>query len=442
MRNVLIGVFAALVLLSAEVAVAAPGLDHIHAQLMQLRAAHNPHTPIEYHHDGAGDRGAMPVLMDVKHELRDWIETRLRQFPRKDDPDSLAKALNAELDAADLTCTAPRQPQRCASSEYQFDGTGYLTAISIETDPGSVWYSGQDPNHQSVARAVFVVKTNVGILCGTDESAYVYEWSNNRLLRILDDEQTIAPGKPYTPQAIDAVHVTPPMEKSKTRNVLVLGHQEWCSSTWYDTYHRIWRTTSDGKPAVLLLSNATWSWLANDPPIEGSINSEEALIEFRVGSLDTGVHSYETVRHYALDGPKPRRIDPIALGPRAFAEEWLKADWNDGSAWSDPARGAALRTWHEKLHVENLEGEFRDTKHCGAHSDLWQVGIDFTNEVRDSNAKQKYVGPVYFAVRWRPPYRFQMTAVGPRPLASCSEVDEDADADRTLFPVQDWVGWK
>lgn len=428
MRNVLIGILAALVLLSAGTAFADPVLDRIHTQLILVRAVHKVPAPIAYHDAGGDNRGATPVLMDVKHELRDWIETRLRQFPRKDDPDSLAKTLNAELDAADLTCTAPRQPHRCTPNEYGFDGTGYITDVSIATD--------------SVAHGIFVVETDIGILCGADESAYVYDWSNNRLLRVLDDEQTIAPGKSYTPQAIDAVHVTPPMEKSKTRNVLVLGHEEWCSSTWYDTYHRIWQTTSEGKPAVLLLSNATWSWLNNDPPIEGSINSEEALIEFRVRSLDTGVHSYETVRHYALDGPHPRRIDPIALGPRAFAEEWLKADWSDGSAWSDPAHGAALRTWHEKLHVEYLEGEFRDTKHCGAHSDLWQVGIDFTNEVRDSNAKRKYVGPIYFSVRWSPPYHFQMAAIGTKPSASCRDVDQDADADRTLFPIQDWVGWK
>jgi hypothetical protein len=409
-------------------AVADPALDRIHAQLMPVRAAHKAHTPVAYHDAGGGDRGAVPGLMDVKHELRDWIETRLRQFPRKDDPGGLAKTLNAELDAADLTCSAPRQPHRCEANDYGFDGTGYITGVSIATD--------------SVAQGIFVVETDIGILCGTDESAYVYEWKDNRLRRILDDEQIIAPGKLYTPQRIDAVHVTPPMEKSRARNVLVLGHEEWCSSTWYDTYHRIWRTTADGKSAMLLLSNATWSWLNNDPPIEGSINSEEALIEFRVRSLDTGVHSYETIRRYALDGSQPYRIDPIALGPRAFTEEWLKADWNDASDWSGPASAAALRAWHGKLHTENLAGEFRDTRHCGPHSDLWQVGIDFAKEDQDINAKQGYVGRIYFSVRWSPPYHFQMVAVGTKPSAACHQVDEDADADRTLFPIQDWVGWK
>ena len=172
MKNVLIGVIVALVLLSAKAALADSSLDRIHVQLKQIRAAHNGHAPIAYHYPGGGaeDRGATPVLMDVKHELRDWIEARFRQFPHKDKSDDLAKALNAELDAADLTCAAPRQPQRCAPNTYGFDGTGYLTGISIETDQDSILFSNQG----TVARAVFIVETNIGILCGSDESAYVY----------------------------------------------------------------------------------------------------------------------------------------------------------------------------------------------------------------------------------------------------------------------------
>jgi hypothetical protein len=427
-----------------EAAAGDPVLDRIHSQLLKLRPTHNSHPlhVFNYGGDSAKDRGATPILMDVKHELRDWIETQLHQFHRDDDPASLVKALNATLDAADLTCNSPKEPTRCTSSDSDFDATGYITGVSIAMQQYSVTYSESAPNHEGGAHAVFIVKTSVGILCGTDESAYVYEWSDNRLQRVLDDEQIIDPGRPYTPQYIDAVHVTPLSEKSKTRNILVLGHQGWCSSTWYDTYHRIWRTTPEGKPALLLLSNATCSWLDNDPPIEGSINSREALVEFRVGSLDAGVHSYETIRHYALDGPQPQRIEPIALGPRAFVEEWLKADWKAGSAWSDPSDLPALQRWREQLLAGPLFGEFTDTMHCAEQADLWEVGIDFTKEDRAINDKRRYVGLVYFTVRWRPPYRFQMVAIRTTPTASCIKVDEDADADRTLFPVQEWVGWK
>jgi hypothetical protein len=419
-----------------------PILDRIHAQLLEVRAGHPGPVSPAFRDDDAY-RGATPILMDVKHELRDWIEAKLRLFSRAGDPASLAKALNAQLDAADLTCASPKEPSRCASDDAEFDATGYLAGVSIEMQQYSETYSQDAANHIGSAQAVFVVKTGIGILCGTDESAYVYEWSDHHLQRILDDEQEIARGTPYTPQYIDAVHVTLPAQDTKTRNVLVLGHQGWCSSTWYDTYHRIWRTTPDGKPATLLLRNATPSWLDGDPPIEGSIGSKEALVEFRVGSLDGGVHSYETIRHYALDGLQPKRIAPIALGPRAFTEEWLKADWKEASGWSDASGRASLLSWHKKLHADFLLGQFAaDTTHCRAPTDLWQVGIDFAKDDSKINDKQRYVGPVYFTVRWRPPYRFELVAVRTKPSASCRVVDEDADADRTLFPVQDWVGWK
>ena len=54
-------------------AFAAPSLEHIHSLLMQVRA-HRSSDKTAFHF--AGDdpraRGATPVLMEVKHELRDW----------------------------------------------------------------------------------------------------------------------------------------------------------------------------------------------------------------------------------------------------------------------------------------------------------------------------------------------------------------------------------
>jgi hypothetical protein len=192
-----------------------------------------------------------------------------------------------------------------------------------------------------------------------------------------------------------------------------------------------------------LLSDTTYSWLGgNDPPIEGSIGKEQALVEFRVPSLDAGVHSYEEIRHYGLNPAKVQRVDPIALGPRAFTEEWLKADWQQSEAWSEAPNPQLLRDWHQRLHASFLVGEFGDTTKCSARPDSWQVALRLRDEDRQINEAQDYAGAAYFLVRWTPPYRFRMMAVGLRPLSECSTVDQDADADRALFPIQDWEGWK
>lgn len=106
-----------------QMAAADPILDRIHSQLVEIRSKRSAHPLNAFRNDAniAKYRGATPILMDVKHELRDWLEKRLLQFRRDDDPASLARALNKELDAADLTCGATKEARRCTADEWLDD---------------------------------------------------------------------------------------------------------------------------------------------------------------------------------------------------------------------------------------------------------------------------------------------------------------------------------
>jgi hypothetical protein len=44
---------------------------------------------------------------------------------------------------------------------------------------------------------------------------------------------------------------------------------------------------------------------------------------------------------------------------------------------------------------------------------------------------------IYFLVRWRPPYYFEMLDIRDKPWAECAESDERADEARTLFASQE-----
>jgi hypothetical protein len=182
------------------------------------------------------------------------------------------------------------------------------------------------------------------------------------------------------------------------------------------------------------LDRAEYAYLGrHDPPITGSVGESDALIEFTTRSLDVGVHSYETVRHYRIDGERVIRIDPIALNPSSFTQEWLEADWTDSAQWQASHPLTSLEHWHRKFHAANLFGEYiGDTHHCRKNSDLWQVGI----ALGDSDVEPPT--NVYFLVRWRPPFHFEMVNVSPKPRADCNDPDEGADDYHTLFPIQDW----
>jgi hypothetical protein len=126
-----------------------------------------------------------------------------------------------------------------------------------------------------------------------------------------------------------------------------------------------------------------------------------------------------------------RRVDPVALSPRDFVDEWLTRAWNESAAWS---ASPALQQWHRKLHADFVAGDFVDpTMHCQT-PDLWQV----TLEPHDAKKNFEAEPDVSFLVRWRPPYHFTMLGVSDRPWLRCTQADREADEWRTLFSTQEW----
>src|SRR5258708_37259327 len=100
-----------------------------------------------------------PELVTFKHQLRDWIESRLPLGVTDEQ-------LMAELKKAGLTSTEP-------SLEMGF---GYVTEIEIsrpENYPGAL-----------------AVRTGLSIPCGTDESWYIYDHDSETPKRVFEYERS------------------------------------------------------------------------------------------------------------------------------------------------------------------------------------------------------------------------------------------------------------
>jgi hypothetical protein len=388
------------------------------ARLAELRGLLAPMQAVG-HHDDTEMRGATPELMTVKHRLRDWIESRLVGLEEDGDEQAFAAQLNDALRRAELFCrsTGKDAPDRCAERDNYWDATGFLRPIRLDRQQGMA----------------LAVRTTVGILCGSDDSAYVYEWRHRRWQRLWQSEEAIERGKDYEPQVITGVRVSWPDKATKRRLVLSLGHWDWCTSNFHPVVFRLWRVAPTGAKSELLVDEAPFAYFGvHDPPIEGSVGKNDALVEFTTVSLDINIFSYETVRHFKIAGAGVKRVDPIALSPRNFTEEWLKGDWAESATWSVPARRPTLQSWHAKAHSDHSGAQYVGAPgHCTKNLDLWQVGIDFSNS-------DKSLGVVYFLVRWQPPYHFEMVDVTTTPRADCNRTDEPGGALDTLFPIQDW----
>ncbi|MGB7761899.1 MAG: hypothetical protein WBL61_18845 [Bryobacteraceae bacterium] len=378
-------------------------LNALHATLVTLHS-HAKEADIE-------NLGGRPELTIAKHQLRDWIETQLASLKNDGDVKAFAERINQSL-----------KPVGVAGSADDQNLLGSLGEVRINREEG-----------------MLIVTAAVGILCQNDESAYGYKLVDGRWRRVWESEQNDYVPNKYNPQQIIAVHVLQSYKDGHEDGppfVLTLGNHWGCASAWHPVYYRVWRIDPSG--AKLLIDDSAMAWLRVYTYAVGSITQSrkiesapvDVLIEYTEASIDAMVHNREAIRYYLIDGDHVRRVDPVALSPRDFVDEWLTRGWNESAAWS---ASPTLQQWHRRLHGDWVGGQFGDTMHCQT-PDLWQV----TFEPHDAEKNFAPEPKVYFLVRWRPPYRFTMADISDKPWSRCTEEDPDADEWRTLFNTQEW----
>jgi hypothetical protein len=376
-------------------------LSALHATLVKLHAQNVANSET---------MGATPELTVAKHQLRDWIETQLASAKDFDQ----AKALSARINEILSKLGA-------ANSSDDQNLLGSVGDVRIRAEA-----------------ALVIVTTALGILCQYDESAYAYQNIDGRWKRIWESEQNDYSPKKYMPQFITSVHAWQSWKdghKDGPPFIMTLGHAWGCASTWHDVYYRIWRIDPSG--SKLLVDGSEFAWMRTDTYAKGSIGQDlendspiDALIEFSQASIDPGVHNREAVRHYLIEGDHARRVDPVALSPRDFVDEWLTRPWSESAAWS---ASPDLQTWRRKFDADAAGAYNGPSMHCET-PDLWQVAVEPQHEANQLKPEP----PVFFLVRWRPPYHFTMVDIAAKPWPHCAQKDPEADQWRTLFNTQDW----
>lgn len=169
-------------------------------------------------------------------------------------------------------------------------------------------------------------------------------------------------------------------------------------------------------------------------PIHGSVGTAGDLygtpgdvwIEYSVPA--PMAETREEIRHYRLNGDKLERIDPFALRPRNFVDQWVRHRFDENAGWTDPKVREKLQQWLPKPQDGLVYARlFEPTCHCQRRSDLWQVTLDFAGGPKES------VLPIYFLVRWQPPFHFTMVDFSNRSSPDCTQPDYVADHFLTLF---------
>ncbi len=185
-------------------------LADLHATLAKLRS-HAVEANVEMPTAGQD-------LTVAKHQLRDWIETKLGSLQDFD----RAKAFTVRINDA-LKTAGPVDGQNLL---------GTLGEVRVSHELG-----------------ILTLTTAVGVLCQYDESAYGYRSVNGRWQRIWESEQDDYSPKRYAPQSIMAVHVWQAYKNGREKGptfVMTLGNSWGCASSWHPIYYRVWRVGASG----------------------------------------------------------------------------------------------------------------------------------------------------------------------------------------------------
>lgn len=330
----------------------------------------------KYANDHQDVRGGIPAVTTAKHQILAWIEARLATFPQSGDTAALREGFHISLRDAKLFCDDDAD---CLPTSL-----GFLDEIQV-TRQGEF--------------LIVLTAVGVGVRCGYDYSAYIYQWRDGKWQRIWEYEQTDYSPATYAPQMLHSVQISDPGSDGR-RLVLTLGTRAGCL-TFKDVYYRVWRIGTSAP----LLDRSELLYDEGDPPVIGRIQPEDVRMEFSAGGGDSG-YPHKAVRHFEIHGNDVRQVEPIAPTPRDFVDEWLAAPWTESAG---RAESPALEQWHRKLHRDGDQGDFPDDPvNCTNDRELWQIATHLEDA-------PKY----YFLVRWHRPDSFTMVQIGDQRLLVC-----------------------
>ncbi len=370
-----------------------------------LDAVRKALTPLR---QSGAEAGRMPAeFLTARDGMRDWIETQLARFPENGDTTAFNNALNAEIAAKDLACVENKAPgyNRCASPG-EFNARGFLGAVDAAR-----------------VRDLLIIQAEIGVACGFDETAYVYEWAKTGWHRLVDTSQRPGNGV-YIPEQIQQVIFTTPKDKPKEALLLaVTGASPVCGAPVQAVHYRVWSAKRGGGASLAVEGREGESLFSlRDPAVSARFEDSEFLVEMNVRSMDAARRSRVAVRRFNFDGDYARRVAPIALTPKDFVEEWLRAPWSAAAAWTETRARGALEKVHDDAAANLARVSFNGPpQRCEKEDDLVQVGVRFAN------------GEKFFRVKIAASGAFEMRAVESESAITCARPDAGLDAPRSLF---------
>jgi len=212
------------------------------------------------------------------------------------------------------------------------------------------------------AQRLLTVRVGLDNGCGSNEALLLYDYSAGVPALVLEDH----PRHPWGETV--ALETSGPL-------ILTQRFGINCGSSWYLMRYTLYRTGQVPPAAARRIhedSHSVWFGFS-DIPLRTRLSERELRMDIRDRSIDSGIHSRPHVVRFAINGDMVSRLDPVALHPRDFVDEWINRPWTEmASRTESPGR---LRPVHEQLHRDAKFAEFELLQHCSQIPSTWQIGL-------------------------------------------------------------------
>jgi len=345
-------------------------------------------------------------LKEIRHRsdglhalLRDWMEPLLPQSRQAlvDELPFVAARINADLARAGFL-----KPN---GDDEQNGDNGLPSAVKF--------------SRPLEAPDLLIATWGVVVPCGRYDVVYVYDYSHGAPRRVLETHGENGA------ETVSEVVVSKP-DVYGGRLIAALRFPVQCGSSWSMLSYDLFQLRGTAETAAPLLSG---SETIHDWDYQVRLGPDELLLEFTGQMIDTDYLERTHVLHFNATGAAAHRIDPVALQPQDFVDEWVTKPWTEMES-----RSGDLKKWHDFLAGgpdEYVGGTFDFVQPCQDKPGQWQIGVSFES-LKGKELPEAL--PVYFLVQQSEQYKFQMTGISFDRPDGCPGETPLKDEHLSLFP--------
>lgn len=288
---------------------------------------------------------ARALIKKLKHKLRDLLVASIGKQP--------AESIAPEIARSNILDMLKVVGLKVGEGEW---GGWGVYEITIERPDA----------HRNLVTATVTLQ----IPCGTDTSLYAFErlgdpWKLTLALEANDYELINgAQG--------DFEYVVSPPDDEDQWFIATAHFGPWCTSTTHPIHYSVVRPgPTAGEPLVLLKKQDNNARTTGNRHVTAERNAFQLTFNGRY-LLET-IDRTHVVRYSVVDN-EAKRIQPLALTPGDFVDEWLRLPWDEASEWVDADNVPVVKLWHTILH-DTRDYHLRIAQPCDESGSTWHVGI-------------------------------------------------------------------